>query len=68
MNLVVHPPARLLDSKVAPFLFEEETVARHLLVCRSWKEDVSVFILVVLVLLRVLYFIGEMRHSGSVIQ
>ena len=65
MNLVMHPTARLLDSEVAPLLFEKKTVARHLLVCSSWKEDMSILIFVILVLLRVLDFIREMRHSGQ---
>ena len=65
MNLVVHPAARLLDSEVAPLFFEQQAVAWHLLVCGSWEEDVSVLILVVLVLLRVLDFIGEVRHISN---
>ena len=65
MNFVMYPTTRLLDSEVAPLLFEEETVAGHLLVCSSWEEDVSILVFVVLVLLRVLDFIWEMRHSGQ---
>ena len=65
MNFVVYPTTRLLNSEVAPFLFEEETVAGHLLVSSSWEKDVSILIFVVLVLLRVLDFIREMRHSGQ---
>ena len=65
MNFVMHPATRLLDSEMAPLLFEKETVAGHLLVCSSWKKDMSILIFVVLVLLRVLDFIREMRHSGQ---
>ena len=65
MNFIVHPATRLLDSKVAPLLFEEETIAGHLLVRSPWQKDMSILIFIVLVLLRVLNFIREMRHSGQ---
>ena len=61
----MYPSSGLLNSKVAPFLFEEETIARHLLVGGSWQEHVSIFVIIVLVLLRVLDLIWEMRHSNS---
>ena len=65
MNFVVHPATWLLNSKLAPLFFEQETVAGHLLVGSSGKEDMSIFVFVVLVLLRVLNLIGEVRHSIS---
>ena len=65
MDLVMDPSSRLLNSKVAPLLFEEESIARHLFVGGSWKEHVSIFVVIVLVLLRVLDLIWEMRHSNS---
>ena len=65
MNFVMYPTARLLDSEVTPLLFEEETVAGHLLVRSSRKQDMSIFVFVVLVLFRVLDLVREMRHYSN---
>ena len=62
VDFVVDPAAGLLDSKVAPLLFVQETASLHVAVNGLGQEHVSVLELVVLVLLRVLDLVREVRH------
>lgn len=58
MNGIMHPSSTLLYSQGAPFCFRHETPFRNLL-CNLWrKNNVSIFVNVVIVSLRVLNTVG----------
>ena len=62
VDLVVDPAAGLLDSEMAPLFFVEQAAAGHVTVHALRQQHVPVLILIILVLLRVLNLIREMRH------
>ena len=62
MNFVVHPTSGLLHTEAAPLRFEQEAAVGNLFVHGLGQEDVSVFVLFVLVLFTVLDVVGEVRH------
>jgi hypothetical protein len=59
---VVNPASALLNSKSPPFTFRKESIARHAFVDLFWQLDVAVFVEVILILLTVVDFRGEVRH------
>lgn len=64
VDFVVDPAAGLLHSERAPLVLGQESLLRHLLEDVLGKEHMTVLIHVVLVLLRILYFLGEVWHCS----
>ena len=58
----MHPSAGLLYTEATPLRLKQEAPVGNLFVNSLGQEDVSVFVLVVLVLFTVLDVIGEVRH------
>ena len=62
MDLIVNPAARLLNSEGSPLVLGQESLLRHLLKDVLGEKHVTVLVDVVLVLLRILNFLGEVWH------
>jgi hypothetical protein len=62
VNFVMNPPSRLLHSKSSPLVLSEQARPWSLLVNMLGQENVSIFEVLILVFLRILDLVWEVRH------